>query len=633
VRSWLELLSAQLGVRSLGVAADQVPFGIPPVPDSAWRIGSLDEIDTGWRLTAATAGGLEATYRVRAFADTRVVECDGEIVNRGSTAVRGISRSLVLDATLPLPPEYTRAWLRSVNGVRFVPTYFPPYDFAVQDRQIRDIRLVGSNITLSSAENGRTSVDDLPVAILGDEAGRGGLAFMLEWSGLWSMTFRRPSPGAEPPRSALTVEIGIWGLDLDLEPGETLPLPRLAIAAYDGDLDAGGNAVRRHIRRHVTPPLDGREVLPPTSFNHWFAFGNDFTADLLTRAVDASAEVGLEYFVVDSGWFRGGHGAGVGNWDSVDETKFPRGVAPFADYVRSKGLKYGTWFEPEWAHRESDLYRNHPEWFWDTPPESLTWSPSSNGFFQSVEYSHMNFGLAEVRAWWLERIVRAYEEWGVRWIRWDNNHHPRPNWEHGVPSGRVGWRQIQHVQGLYRVLDEILAACPDLFLEQCASGGHRIDLGMARRGHSFWMNDVTEETDLVRAFQHGLNTVFPGNYANTNLSQPRHDFSEYDYLSHATGGFGYSGRIWEAPEEDLRSLKAAVAQFKRFRHLLLGDYARPTGQPRRPDEYARVVFSEGEESVTIQYNHPTPGSARIDMAPPRQQSHPIAQQFETKEFS
>jgi hypothetical protein len=116
------------------------------------------------------------------------------------------------------------------------------------------------------------------------------------------------------------------------------------------------------------------------------------------------------------------------------------------------------------------------------------------------------------------------------------------------------------------------------------------------------MNDHTTHTDIVRALQHGLNTILPGNYPNTNLCQKRHDFTDYDFLSHACGGFGYSGRLWEAPSDDFARFAQAVRRFKEFRHLLLGDYHRPTGQPARAADYSEVVFSDAGRTLRMEFN-------------------------------
>jgi len=602
MQTWFQLLEQKLNLADLTITPLATPFSITGVA-AEWRSSPLEQLsETDWRLNAYNATGLEAQWYIRSFHDTRAVECWGQVTHRGHEAVAGVRECLGLDLALGLPPAFGQPWVRSVNGVRFLPNYFPPYDFAVVDRQLIYTPQVYLPLTLTGLTDGRSSGEALPCAIFTNEKQTEGLALFLEWSGLWRIGFgQQPCERNETPALwPLRLQAGLWGLQLNLQPGQSLPLPRVLLTAFAGDLESGGNALRRHIRRHVTPKLGDTEVLPPTSFNHWFAFSNNFTAESLKPAVEVCAQTGLEYFCVDGGWFTGGFRTGIGNWEEGDPAKFPGGIAPFADYVRSRGLNYGTWFEPEWAHKESLLYRQQPEWFWPSP-EQHGWETPGNPFCRP-EFHLMNFGLHEVQQWWLDRIVRAYEEWGVRWIRWDYNQMPRPNWEHGVSAGAVGWRQIDHITGFYRVLDEILAACPELLIEQCASGGHRIDLGTIRRGHTFWMNDHTTQSDIVRALQHGLNTVLPGNYPNTNLCQKRHDFTDYDFLSHGAGGFGYSGRLWEAPAADLARFTAAVQRFKNYRALLLGDYQRPTGQPNRADEYAKVCFSDAGSSVTLEFN-------------------------------
>jgi hypothetical protein len=625
---WTELLRSELGLSQLQPGDTAVPFGVPPVDRRHWKVRDLRQANGQWELLAVTEHGLEASCRFRFFPDTRSVETWGTIRHRGTDVIRGIRELLILDAPLPLSPDFDRPWIRSVNGTRLFPTYFPPHDFGVIDRQLLNAGALNGSLMLSNGPTGRSSAETLPVAILGDQSGTAGLALMLEWSGSWSMGFSLGAPRVGDPSFTETdlprvaegvyLRIGAWGLGLDLRPGEELPLPRLLISAYEGDLEAGGNALRRHVRRHVAPSLNGEEVRPPTSYNQFFAFANDFSAASLKPAVTVSETIGLEAFVVDAGWFEDDFPVGTGNWDRVSSMKFPGGMRPFADFVGEHGMRFGMWFEPEWAHEGSQLHREHPEWFWETPPLPPIGDPTGPGFLHGVtdylqgeNYLMMDFGLPEVQAWWLEHAVRAHREWGIRWLKWDFNHHPRPNWEHDVPAGQIGWRQIRHIAGLYGTLDAIMAECPDLLIEQCAGGGHRMDLGMIRRGHTYWIDDVDKNSDLNRAFQHGINTVLPGNYANVNLCLPGYDFSDYDYLSHSAGPFGLTGPLWDASPSQLESLAGAVSRFTDFRHLLLGDFARPTGQPTRADGYAQVVFSDGGESVSMEFNHDGPGSARL----------------------
>jgi hypothetical protein len=114
--------------------------------------------------------------------------------------------------------------------------------------------------------------------------------------------------------------------------------------------------------------------------------------------------------------------------------------------------------------------------------------------------------------------------------------------------------------------------------------------------------------------QHGLNTILPGTYANTNLCQARHDYSEYDFLSHGGGSFGYSGRLWEAPRADFARYRAAVQRFKAYRRLLLGDFARPLGNPQTRYDLAVVTWADDSGSITMSFNDDGPRSASIDLS-------------------
>lgn len=590
-----------------------MPFSISSIGKDEWAVGSFTQVAADrWLLKAHCPAGLAVEWHLQHYPDTRAIECWGELVHKGTEPHGRIREVSTWDANLVFTRVEGLPWIRRFNGATFVSVSFPPHDFRYSDHRLAETSQFYAPFEIAPSPDGRSSHRALPSAIICDGLGAKGMACWLEWSGLWRMQFRQEivEYGIGTDLYRVHWNMALAGLDLDLEPGEKLPLPRVLITAFDGGLDAGGNTLRRHIRRHVTPQIGGAEMLPPTSFNHWFAFENNFTAASLAQAVTASAEIGLEYFCIDGGWFRDGFRRGIGNWEEGDPSRFPDGIKPFADFVVAQGMKYGTWFEPEFAHEGSDLYRAHPEWFWKTPPaaEVPAWC-EVYPVFRDPEVHLMNFGLRAVQDWWVERIARAYDDWSVRWIRWDFNQIPRLNWDYGVPPGKIGWRQIEHITGLYATLDRIIARCPDLVIEHCASGGHRIDLGTVRRGHTFWMNDHTTNSDLVRAFQHGLNEVLPGNYPNTNLCQKRHDFTGYDFLSHGCGGFGYSGKLWEFPLADKARLQEAVARFKQYRHLLLEDYHRSTSQPKSAEDKAKVAFGNDSGMVRLQYNSPQAGDA------------------------
>ena len=103
--------------------------------------------------------------------------------------------------------------------------------------------------------------------------------------------------------------------------------------------------------------------MPPVFYNHYYGFGDQWDVGDMRREADAYAELGVEYFVVDAGWFDGGFRSGVGNWEKVDIKRFPDGMADFARYVESKGMKFGSWLEIEYAMEGTDWARRHRDWY------------------------------------------------------------------------------------------------------------------------------------------------------------------------------------------------------------------------------------------------------------------------------
>src|SRR6478672_2330421 len=127
-------------------------------------------------------------------------------------------------------------------------------------------------------------------------------------------------------------------------------------AASDSGLDgaaAAWHAWQRQLAVH--PPVQ------PVVLNVWEAVFFDHDLDRLFSIADRAAQVGVERFVLDDGWFRHRRddSAGLGDW-WVDETVWPDGLDPLIDRVQELGMQFGLWFEPEMVNSDSDLARAHP---------------------------------------------------------------------------------------------------------------------------------------------------------------------------------------------------------------------------------------------------------------------------------
>ena len=183
-------------------------------------------------------------------------------------------------------------------------------------------------------------------------------------------------------------------------------------------------------------------------YNCWEAiYFNHSLADLSAIATRA-ADLGAERFVLDDGWFgrRDDDTTSLGDW-VMDRRKWPEGLAPLIAHVKSLGMSFGLWFEPEMVNPNSDLYRAHPDWRLG-PADQVT------GRNQMV----LDMARPEVRSYLFNAISAILAEYDIDYIKWDHNRL--------LPVVDAG-----QALGSYALLDALRAAHPNVEIESCASGG------------------------------------------------------------------------------------------------------------------------------------------------------------------
>jgi alpha-galactosidase len=482
------------------------------------------------------------------------------------------------------------AILWTMRGGRFEAMY-PPEAFAPVGRTLHPRLQFPWPHRLSTIEfgalDGRSSDGDMPFFLVTDLEGKNGLWFALGWSGQWRGFFRKTHRADQHE---------IWiegpGSDLELDEGESLELPRVVVGAFEGD---GWAAIRRHLS--ATAP---RHYEPWVVYNSWFNEEGRITEDRLLEHVAVAADLGFDAFCVDAAWYET-PGAeqgyfqtrGLGTW-TVDERKFPGGLARFSKEVQAAGMTFGLWFEPERAHPESTVWTEHPEWIRTAPDQ---------------EFGLVDFGVTAAADWALEVMSAGVRDWSLGWIKWDMNFHDfRPYFE-GDQRG-----ELAHARGVWRVMAELIERHPDLILEACASGGNRIDIEMLNRCHSYWISDQTVSPDIVRATMSGAHRLLPAQYCYLSLSpqlegQGVDDYPDEWFVGNMNGVLGIMERLslW-SPQ--LRQRAAGhIATFKEIRHLLGGDYIRFADSGDVPlGEWEAWEFSDPETGeaalVALRLNSP-----------------------------
>jgi alpha-galactosidase len=452
-------------------------------------------------------------------------------------------------------------------------SYYPPEAFTIHQRVLA-ADFYPTQLVLET-QGGRSSNKDLPFMALEDPQNSGGVYLALGWSGQWRLTVDR-IPGSR----TLRISGGMPDVDLSLEPGEEITSPRILVGFYAGEFAEGCNQLRRLLYSRFTPEVAGKKPLPLAVYDSWWGAESAVNENLSRARAEAAGKLGQEYFLQEPGWYADSGietwYQNVGNWAQENRVNFPAGVKTFSDYVRSQGLNFGLWLEPERAWKGTLLAQSHPDWVTFLPGDD-------NGL--------VDFGLPAVREWAKNLFNEKIREYDAKYIRWDFNVDPLPYWElrDQARPHRKGISQIRHIEGLYEVADWVRDHNPSVTLEGCASGGRRIDLESLRRFHVFWISDETISPQIVRHHLHGAHYFLPGNYLYRvfaeQLQSSSKQFPDIDYQSFMGGAFGLGGRVETWTPEMIGQARRHVEVYKSLRHFLLEDYYPLFAQPQTLDAW------------------------------------------------
>jgi alpha-galactosidase len=372
-----------------------------------------------------------------------------------------------------------------------------------------------------------------------------------------------------------------------LRPGESYQAPWL-YAGYGEGLD--GIAHRFHDWLRSTPAYAARTKARPVTMNTWEAVYMEHDRDRLFALADAAAEVGAERFVLDDGWFRGRRDdrAGLGDW-FVDEDVYPEGLHPLVEHVRTLGMEFGLWVEPEMVNPDSDLARAHPDWLMSTGGRAPMPSRS-----QQV----LDLGNDDAYAYVLERLTAILGEYPIDYLKWDHNRDLHD--AGGSPSGRAGVHR--QTLAVYRLVDTLKQRHPGLEIESCSSGGGRVDLGILERTDRVWASDSNDPLERQR-IQRWTEQLIPPELVGCHVGPPRsHTTGRTHDLSFRAGTamFGHFGIEWDlttATAEERAELSRWVELHKRLRPLLHSGVV-VRGDHPDPDVWVHgVVARDGSEGV------------------------------------
>jgi len=270
-----------------------------------------------------------------------------------------------------------------------------------------------------------------------------------------------------------------------LNPREQYKTVPVAIGCVQGGFNDAVAALMRYRRIACEKPHHKNSSCPVIFNDYMNCLWGDPTEEKELPLIAAAAKAGCEYFVIDAGWYAERNedwSPTIGAWEP-SATRWPHGLKFVLDKIRQSGMIPGLWLEPEVAGVNSQLAKKPDSWFFLRHGKRAL----KNSRFL------LDFRNPEVQAYLDQVIARLVSEYGIGYIKMDYNVDSLQGTELNAES--FGQGLLEHNRAHLAWLDSILNRYPDLLIENCGSGGGRMDYAMLSR---LQLQSITDQEDYLK---------------------------------------------------------------------------------------------------------------------------------------
>lgn len=460
--------------------------------------------------------------------ETGVLQCQNSLTNLGDEPYQ-VNR---LSVTLPIPERALE--LMAFSG-RWIKEFFP------HRTKIQHCGYLQEN------RRGRTSHEYFPGMVVGTEGFKEQTGEVwgvhLGWSGNHRFQVAVKSNG----KRFIQAEALYLAGEVSLAKGETLSTPWLYATYSDEGLNKMSQNFHQFLRKNIIHFASDKPR--PVHLNTWEGIFFDHNPDYIMKMATKAAQMGVERFIIDDGWFgkRDDDYQALGDW-YLDKRKYPNGLEPVIEHVKKQGMEFGIWVEPEMISKNSDLYRAHPDWLLELPGYN-----QPEGRHQYL----LDLQNPAVFDYLLERLTWLLSSYDIDYIKWDMNREIVQAGHEGQPA------IVGQTNAVYRLMDMLQQKYPNVEIESCSSGGGRIDFEVLKRTQRFWASDSNDALDR-QIIQRGMSYFFPPEVMGAHIGGKtcHTTYRELDMnLRGLTALFGHMG-------VELDPVKESTEEQKGFTHYI-----------------------------------------------------------------
>ena len=385
-----------------------------------------------------------------------------------------------------------------------------------------------------------------------------------------------------------------------LKKGETFTTPRTAYTYSTKGTNGVSQAFHRWARKYQLRHGDKERMI---LLNSWEGVYFDINQPGMDQMMKDIASMGGELFVMDDGWFgdkypRLNDTSSLGDW-VVDTNKLPDGISGLLRDAKKNGVKFGIWIEPEMANTVSELYEAHPDWVIKAPGRDLVLGRGGTQVVLDLSNPKVQDYVFKI----VDDLLSNYPE--IAYIKWDAN---APVMNHGsqyLSMEDQSHLYIEYHRGLVKVCERIRAKYPDVVIQDCASGGGRVNYGLLPYFDEFWVSDNTDGLQRVR-LQWGTSYFYPAIAMASHISAvPNHTVFRTTPLKYRvdvamSGRLGMEIQPKNMTEDEKELCRKAIAEYKQIRPVVqFGDLYRLVSPYSGKDIASLMYVSEKKEQAVF----------------------------------